>query len=165
MVPVHTSSRDKRRKHSKRSRGRSSHGTSDDEDTSHTSHSSMERDEEGTTSTNTKSQIVVPMTKHEKMLERRKKLPVYATRDEFLAAVKDNQVMVMILVGETGSEKKQRKFHEIGYSELGKIGCTQEPRRVTAMSVAARVSTEINVENCTSKKTVIQYMTDGTVCF
>ena len=65
----------------------------------------MERDEEGTTSTNTKSQIVVPMTKHEKMLERRKKLPVYATRDEFLAAVKDNQVMVMILVGETGSEK------------------------------------------------------------
>jgi hypothetical protein len=113
----------------------------------------------------TKSQIVVPMTKHEKMLERRKKLPVYATRDEFLAAVKDNQVMVMILVGETGSEKKQRKFHEIGYSELGKIGCTQEPRRAAAMSVAARVSTEINVENCTSKKTVIQYMTDGTVCF
>ena len=58
------------------------------------------------------------------------------------------------------------------YSELGKIGCTQ-PRRVAAMSVASRVAEEMNVrvghevgysirfENCTSKKTVIQYMTDG----
>jgi hypothetical protein len=56
-------------------------------------------------------------------------------------------------------------LHEIGYSALGKIGCTQ-PRRVAAMSVAARVATEMNVklghevgysirfENCTSKKTV-----------
>ena len=63
-------------------------------------------------------------------------------------------------------------LHEIGYSELGKIGCTQ-PRRVAAMSVAARVAQEMNVrlghevgysirfENCTSKSTVIQYMTDG----
>jgi len=63
-------------------------------------------------------------------------------------------------------------LHEIGYSELGKIGCTQ-PRRVAAMSVAARVAQEMNVrlghevgysirfENCTSSKTVIQYMTDG----
>jgi pre-mRNA-splicing factor ATP-dependent RNA helicase DHX16 len=63
-------------------------------------------------------------------------------------------------------------LHEVGYSELGKIGCTQ-PRRVAAMSVATRVAEEMNVrvghevgysirfENCTSKKTVIQYMTDG----
>ena len=60
----------------------------------------------------------------------------------------------------------------MGYTELGKVGCTQ-PRRVAAMSVAARVATEMNVrlghevgysirfENCTSPKTVIQYMTDG----
>jgi pre-mRNA-splicing factor ATP-dependent RNA helicase DHX16 len=46
-------------------------------------------------------------------------------------------------------------------------------RRVAAMSVAARVAEEMNVrvghevgysirfENCTSRKTVIQYMTDG----
>lgn len=65
-------------------------------------------------------------------------------------------------------------LHEVGYSELGKIGCTQ-PRRVAAMSVATRVAEEMNVrvghevgysirfENCTSKKTVIQYMTDGKV--
>ena len=61
-------------------------------------------------------------------------------------------------------------LHEIGYSELGKIGVTQ-PRRVAAMSVAARVAQEMNVrlghevgysirfENCTSIKTKIQYMT------
>jgi len=36
-------------------------------------------------------------------------------------------------------------LHEIGYSKLGKIGCTQ-PRRVAAMSVAARVATEMNVK-------------------
>ena len=63
-------------------------------------------------------------------------------------------------------------LHEVGYSEVGKIGCTQ-PRRVAAMSVAARVAKEMGVrlghevgysirfENCTSRKTVIQYMTDG----
>ena len=114
-----------------------------------------------------------PVTEHEKILAGRKKLPVFPYREEFLAAVKDHQVLV--LVGETGSGKTTQipqYLHEIGYSELGKIGCTQ-PRRVAAMSVAARVAQEMNVrlghevgysirfENCTSKSTVIQYMTDG----
>ena len=52
------------------------------------------------------------------------------------------------------------------------IGCTQ-PRRVAAMSVAARVADEmtkklgnevgysIRFEDCTSERTVIKYMTDG----
>lgn len=117
--------------------------------------------------------LVKSMTEHEKILEGRKKLPVFPYREEFLAAVKDHQVLV--LVGETGSGKTTQipqYLHEIGYSELGKIGCTQ-PRRVAAMSVAARVAQEMNVrvghevgysirfENCTSKSTVIQYMTDG----
>lgn len=113
------------------------------------------------------------LTEHEKILVGRKKLPVFPYREEFLAAVKDHQILV--LVGETGSGKTTQipqYLHEIGYSELGKIGCTQ-PRRVAAMSVAARVAEEMNVrlghevgysirfENCTSKSTVIQYMTDG----
>ena len=42
-----------------------------------------------------------PVTEHEKILAGRKKLPVYPYREEFLAAVKDHQVL--ILVGETGS--------------------------------------------------------------
>jgi len=114
-----------------------------------------------------------PITVHEKLLAGRKKLPVYPYREDFLAAVKEHQVL--ILVGETGSGKTTQipqYLHEIGYSELGKIGCTQ-PRRVAAMSVAARVAQEMNVklghevgysirfENCTNQKTIIQYMTDG----
>jgi len=114
-----------------------------------------------------------PATDHEKILAGRKKLPVYPYRDEFLAAVKSEKVL--ILVGETGSGKTTQIpqfLHEVGYSELGKIGCTQ-PRRVAAMSVAARVAEEMNVrlgqevgysirfENCTSPKTIIQYLTDG----
>jgi len=60
-----------------------------------------------------------------------------------------------------------------GYTDGGKvIGCTQ-PRRVAAMSVAARVAEEmdkklgnevgysIRFEDCTSERTVIKYMTDG----
>ncbi|GKY97532.1 hypothetical protein MPSEU_000711400 [Mayamaea pseudoterrestris] len=114
-----------------------------------------------------------PATEHEKMLAGRKKLPVYPYREEFLAAVKEHSVL--IVVGETGSGKTTQLpqyLDEIGYSELGKIGCTQ-PRRIAAMSVAARVAHEMNVrlghevgysirfENCTSPKTRIQYMTDG----
>lgn len=47
-----------------------------------------------------------PMTEHEKILEGRKKLPVFAYREEFLAALKDHQVL--ILVGETGSGKVRK---------------------------------------------------------
>ena len=47
--------------------------------------------------------LLPDITKHEKMLRGRKKLPVFPYREEFLAAVKDQQVL--ILVGETGSGK------------------------------------------------------------
>jgi hypothetical protein len=65
-------------------------------------------------------------------------------------------------------------YNLTGYGKVGKIGCTQ-PRRVAAMSVAARVSQEMGVklgqevgysirfEDCTSESTVIKYMTDGMV--
>ena len=36
-------------------------------------------------------------------------------------------------------------LHEAGYTKLGKVGCTQ-PRRVAAMSVAARVAQELDVK-------------------
>ena len=76
----------------------------------------------------------------------------------------------MIVVGETGSGKTTQLtqfLYEEGYGRRGMIGCTQ-PRRVAAMSVAKRVSEEMEVklgelvgyairfEDCTSKDTMIK---------
>ena len=104
----------------------------------------------------------------------RKSLPIYSFRDELLAAVE--QYQVLIIVGETGSGKTTQipqYLHEAGYTKDGmKVGCTQ-PRRVAAMSVAARVAEEMGVkvgnevgysirfEDATSDKTILKYMTDG----
>ncbi|XP_060202211.1 pre-mRNA-splicing factor ATP-dependent RNA helicase DEAH1-like isoform X1 [Lycium barbarum] len=108
-----------------------------------------------------------------KLQEDRKTLPIYHYRDDLLQAINDHQVLV--IVGETGSGKTTQipqYLHEAGYTKRGKIGCTQ-PRRVAAMSVAARVSQEMGVklgnevgysirfEDCTSEKTILKYMTDG----
>ncbi|KAL5524511.1 hypothetical protein ACEPAF_9651 [Sanghuangporus sanghuang] len=104
----------------------------------------------------------------------RKSLPIYHFRDQLLEAIKEHQVL--IVVAETGSGKTTQLpqyLHEAGYTANGmKVGCTQ-PRRVAAMSVAARVAEEmgtklgyevgysIRFEDCTSDKTVLKYMTDG----
>lgn len=104
----------------------------------------------------------------------RQSLPVYSYRDQLLDAVQRFQVL--IVVGETGSGKTTQipqYLIEAGYTQHDKkIGCTQ-PRRVAAMSVAARVSEEMRVrlgyevgysirfEDCTSEKTILKYMTDG----
>ncbi|XP_003378399.1 putative pre-mRNA-splicing factor ATP-dependent RNA helicase mog-4 [Trichinella spiralis] len=106
--------------------------------------------------------------------ETRRSLPVYPFREDLLKAIEDHQVL--IIEGETGSGKTTQipqYLYEAGYCKDGKkVACTQ-PRRVAAMSVAARVATEMNVklglqvgysirfEDCTSEKTVIKYMTDG----
>ncbi|XP_034963144.2 pre-mRNA-splicing factor ATP-dependent RNA helicase DHX16 isoform X2 [Zootoca vivipara] len=106
--------------------------------------------------------------------EVRRSLPIFPYRADLLAAIAEHQTL--IIEGETGSGKTtqipQYLFEE-GYTEKGmKIGCTQ-PRRVAAMSVAARVSQEMGVklgnevgysirfEDCTSERTVLKYMTDG----
>uniref|UniRef100_A0A0E0L230 RNA helicase n=1 Tax=Oryza punctata TaxID=4537 RepID=A0A0E0L230_ORYPU len=107
--------------------------------------------------------------------DERKTLPVYKLKDDLLKAIDEYQVL--IVVGETGSGKTTQipqYLHEAGYTAKGKkkVACTQ-PRRVAAMSVAARVADEMGVklghevgysirfEDCTSEKTVIKYMTDG----
>ncbi|KAI0526702.1 P-loop containing nucleoside triphosphate hydrolase protein [Xylaria bambusicola] len=83
--------------------------------------------------------------------ETRKSLPIYKYREEFLSAMEQYQILV--LVGETGSA---------GYT-----------KGVAAMSVAARVAEEMGVklgnevgysirfEDNTSDKTIVKYMTDG----
>ncbi|ORY20219.1 P-loop containing nucleoside triphosphate hydrolase protein [Neocallimastix californiae] len=108
------------------------------------------------------------------MKEVRESLPIFAYREQLLEAIENFQVL--IIVGETGSGKTTQipqYLHEAGYTKGGKkVGCTQ-PRRVAAMSVAARVAEEMDVklgyqvgysirfEDCTSEKTVLKYMTDG----
>ncbi|KAJ3018695.1 hypothetical protein HKX48_002738 [Thoreauomyces humboldtii] len=108
------------------------------------------------------------------MKQVRESLPVYSYRELLLKTVEEYQVL--IVVGETGSGKTTQipqYLHEAGYTKNGmKIGCTQ-PRRVAAMSVAARVADEmgtklgaevgysIRFEDCTSDKTFLKYMTDG----
>ena len=112
--------------------------------------------------------------KRKSMKEVKESLPVFPFREALIEAVKEHQVL--IIEGETGSGKTTQipqYLHEGGFTEDGKkIGCTQ-PRRVAAMSVAARVAEEMGVklgnqvgysirfEDCTSEKTIIKYMTDG----
>ena len=111
--------------------------------------------------------------KSKTLKQQREYLPVFSCRHELLKVIRDNSVI--IIVGETGSGKTTQLtqyLHEDGYTKYGMIGCTQ-PRRVAAMSVAKRVSDEMEVElgdevgysirfeDCSSEKTLIKYMTDG----
>ncbi|KAK7488061.1 hypothetical protein BaRGS_00020652 [Batillaria attramentaria] len=106
--------------------------------------------------------------------ETKRSLPIYPFKRDLIAAIEVHQVL--IIEGETGSGKTTQipqYLYEAGFNKDGmKVGCTQ-PRRVAAMSVAARVSEEmgwklgnqvgysIRFEDCTSERTIIKYMTDG----
>ncbi|CAI0453638.1 unnamed protein product [Linum tenue] len=113
------------------------------------------------------------------ILEKRKTLPVWHQKEEFLDALRKNQVLV--LVGETGSGKTtqipQFVLEAVGLETPDKrrkmmVGCTQ-PRRVAAMSVSQRVAEEMDVgigeevgysirfEDRSSARTVLKYLTDG----
>ena len=108
------------------------------------------------------------------ILEKRKKLPVYEFKDELEQKVRDNQVI--IVEGETGSGKTTQipQFLLSKFAEPGKktVCCTQ-PRRVAAMSIAKRVSEEMDVElgqevgytirfeDVTCPTTILKFLTDG----
>ncbi|EUD67999.1 adenosinetriphosphatase [Plasmodium inui San Antonio 1] len=107
------------------------------------------------------------------LLEEKKKLPAWSAKRNFLKLFKKNDVL--IIVGDTGSGKTTQISQfvlESKFAEKKSIAVTQ-PRRVAAMSVAARVSEELDVELGTyvgytirfedrsSTKTVIKYLTDG----
>ncbi|KKA29806.1 hypothetical protein TD95_003085 [Thielaviopsis punctulata] len=109
------------------------------------------------------------------ILEKRRDLPVQKQRQEFLDKYHSTQILVF--VGETGSGKTTQIPQYVVFDELpqlsGKmVACTQ-PRRVAAMSVAARVADEMDVklgeevgysirfEDRTCSSTILKYMTDG----
>lgn len=109
------------------------------------------------------------------LFRKRIQLPVWEYRQQFMEMLDGNQIMV--LVGETGSGKTTQipqwcvEYCRSHGKKMG-VACTQ-PRRVAAMSVAARVADEMDVvlgqevgynirfEDCCSAKTILKYMTDG----
>ncbi|KAJ9621557.1 hypothetical protein H2203_007044 [Taxawa tesnikishii (nom. ined.)] len=82
---------------------------------------------------------------YQQMLVGRMNLPMYQFRDVALAAVEHNQVT--ILCGETGCGKSTQMpafilEHELSRGRHCKVYCT-EPRRISAISLAQRVSEEL----------------------
>lgn len=107
--------------------------------------------------------------KYYEILSKRKELPAWECKEKLFSLVNSNPVV--ILKGETGSGKTTQ-IPQFLLEKYGKIAVTQ-PRRVAAMSVAKRVSEEMDVklgehvgysirfEDCTSNITILKYMTDG----
>ncbi|XP_045818351.1 probable pre-mRNA-splicing factor ATP-dependent RNA helicase DEAH2 isoform X2 [Trifolium pratense] len=107
------------------------------------------------------------------ILEKRKILPIWHHKDDFLQRLKNNQTL--ILVGETGCGKTtqipQFVLEALDLENKMMIACTQ-PRRFAAMSVSRRVAEEMDVtigeevgysirfEDCSSAKTALKYLTD-----
>ncbi|RLK59135.1 ATP-dependent RNA helicase HrpA [Actinokineospora cianjurensis] len=100
-------------------------------------------------------------------------LPVSQRRDDILAAIRDNQVV--IVAGETGSGKTTQLPKiclELGRGVRGFIGHTQ-PRRIAARTVAERVAEEVGsplgeavgwkvrFTDQVGDRTLVKLMTDG----
>jgi len=113
--------------------------------------------------------------KYYSILEKRKTLPVYEHKQEFMDQVNNNQIV--ILVGETGAGKTTQVpqfIVEGGFLKGGKLCAVTQPRRVAAMSVSQRVADEMDVqlgqevgynirfEDMTTPRTFLKYLTDGT---
>ncbi|KAG7470975.1 hypothetical protein MATL_G00119570 [Megalops atlanticus] len=84
--------------------------------------------------------------KYLEMLKFREKLPSYSMKEELVQLVRGNQVLVVS--GETGCGKTTQvtqfildDFIERGMGSICRVVCTQ-PRRISAISVAERVSAE-----------------------
>ncbi|KDQ52578.1 hypothetical protein JAAARDRAFT_138414 [Jaapia argillacea MUCL 33604] len=120
-----------------------------------------------------------PLSKqYKKILESRRKLPVFAQMEEFYKMVSFSENQIIVMVGETGSGKTTQIPQFVCYSDLphtkGKLVACTQPRRVAAMSVAKRVADEMDVplgkqvgysirfEDMTEPGTTfLKYMTDG----
>lgn len=113
-------------------------------------------------------------SKYYDLLRKRQQLPVFEFKEDLQEKVRNNQVV--IIEGETGSGKTtqipQFLLPLLAVPGSKAIACTQ-PRRVAAMSIAKRVSEEMDVElgaqvgytirfeDCTNSNTILKFMTDG----
>ncbi|XP_059405372.1 ATP-dependent RNA helicase DHX33 [Carassius carassius] len=103
----------------------------------------------------------------------RKQLPIYQSRTQLINQIR--QLHNTVFIGETGSGKTTQipqYLYEAGIGRQGIIGITQ-PRRVAAISLAARVAEEkkvqlgklvgytVRFEDVTSSETKLKFMTDG----
>ena len=102
-----------------------------------------------------------------------KNLPIHEYEDELIKAVNDSDCTV--ITGETGCGKTTQFpqfLHKTGYTKTGVVAISQ-PRRVAAITVAKYVAKELDTslggkvgyqvrfDDCTSRDTVIKYVTDG----
>ncbi|VDN51022.1 unnamed protein product [Dracunculus medinensis] len=118
-------------------------------------------------------------TRYWDLWKKRSTLPVWEYKEKFMEVLQANQCLT--LVGETGSGKTTQipqwcleycKSRVVYGGQKKMVACTQ-PRRVAAMSVAARVAEEMDVqlgsevgysirfEDCVSERTILKYCTDG----
>lgn len=107
--------------------------------------------------------------RYNELYRKRIQLPVFEYRADFMRLLAQHQCIV--LVGETGSGKTTQIPQwcvEYARSVGKKAVCCTQPRRVAAMSVAQRVSEEMDValgqevgysirfEDCSSAKTILK---------
>jgi len=109
------------------------------------------------------------------LAQQRRALGVYAMRKEILYAVENYSTVV--IVGQTGCGKTTQipqYLYEAGWAAQGRVVACTQPRRVAAVSIAARVAEEKDWElgkevgysiqfddRCDPVRTRIKYLTDG----
>ncbi|KAG5186966.1 P-loop containing nucleoside triphosphate hydrolase protein [Tribonema minus] len=121
--------------------------------------------------------LVDPKLSHLPLSKQRQALPIYQYHRSLLYALETHRTLV--IVGETGSGKTTQVpqyLHQAGWTAGGRaVVCTQ-PRRVAAVTVAARVAQEMGVElgeevgyavrfdeKCSKEvgRTALKFVTDG----
>ena len=111
---------------------------------------------------------------HLSLAQQRQSLPIAAQKSNILYALE--KYSTVVVTAETGSGKSTQLpqyLHEAGWTRGGRcIACTQ-PRRMAAITVAARVADEfgctlgeevgyaVRFDSKCSTKTLINYCTDG----
>ena len=111
---------------------------------------------------------------HRSMHEQRRRLPIHKYRSHLIYLLNEHQVVV--IVGETGSGKSTQVpqyLWEAGWAQSGECIVVTQPRRVAAITLAARVADEkgvklgaevghsVRFDNCSSENTKVKFVTDG----